>query len=84
MNMMYFCGKSPVLKIRNHNGDSCRKFMLLHISDLHTVLKESIIEELNLEDMKPADIENDEVLLVYGPELASIEALELIELLEKD
>ena len=54
------------------------------MSDLHTELKESIIEQLNLEDMEPADIENDEALFGDGLGLDSIDALELIVLLEKD
>jgi len=54
------------------------------MKNLHTELKESIIEQLNLEDMEPADIENDEPLFGDGLGLDSIDALELIVLLEKD
>ena len=54
------------------------------MSDLHTELKQSIIEQLNLEDMEVADIANDEPLFGDGLGLDSIDALELIVLLEKD
>jgi len=54
------------------------------MTNLHTELKESIIEQLNLEDMEPADISNDEPLFGDGLGLDSIDALELIVLLEKD
>jgi len=48
-------------------------------------LKQKIIEQLNLEDMEPADIEDEAPL--FGDEglgLDSIDALELIVLMEKD
>ncbi len=54
------------------------------MNDLHTELKISIIEQLNLEDMEVSDIENDEPLFGDGLGLDSIDALELIVLLEKD
>lgn len=54
------------------------------MSDLHTELKKSIIEQLNLEDMEVSEIENDEYLFGDGLGLDSIDALELIVLLEKD
>ena len=54
------------------------------MSNLHTELKKSIIEQLNLEDMEVSEIENDEHLFGDGLGLDSIDALELIVLLEKD
>lgn len=54
------------------------------MSDLHTELKKNIIEQLNLEDMEVNDIDNDEPLFGDGLGLDSIDALELIVLLEKD
>lgn len=54
------------------------------MNDLHTELKKSIIEQLNLEDMEVSDIDNDEPLFGDGLGLDSIDALELIVLLEKD
>jgi acyl carrier protein len=47
-------------------------------------LKVDIIEYLNLEDLKPEDIGNDEPLFGEGVGLDSIDALELIVLLEKN
>jgi acyl carrier protein len=46
-------------------------------------LKEQIIDQLNLEDMSPADIDADDPLFGDGLGLDSIDALELIVLLEK-
>lgn len=54
------------------------------MSDLRTELKEKIIEQLNLEDMSVADISDSEMLFGDGIGLDSIDALELIVLLEKD
>lgn len=54
------------------------------MKNLHNELKESIIEQLNLEDMQPSDIGNEEPLFGDGLGLDSIDALELIVLLEKD
>ncbi|WP_245812554.1 phosphopantetheine-binding protein [Salegentibacter echinorum] len=54
------------------------------MTDLHTELKESIVEQLNLEEMEPADISDEEPLFGDGLGLDSIDALELIVLLEKD
>jgi acyl carrier protein len=51
--------------------------------DLKYQLKELIIEELNLEDMKPADIKDNAPLFGDGLGLDSIDALELVVLLEK-
>lgn len=47
-------------------------------------LKEEIIEVLNLEDVKPEDIDNDAPLFGEGLGLDSVDALELIVLLEKN
>ena len=47
-------------------------------------LKQEIIEVLNLEDVKPEDIDNDEPLFGEGLGLDSIDALELIVLMEKN
>lgn len=54
------------------------------MSDLQTQLKQSIIEQLNLEEMEVEEIGNDEPLFGDGLGLDSIDALELIVLLEKD
>ncbi len=46
-------------------------------------LKEQIIDALNLEDLKPEDIDNEAPLFGEGLGLDSIDALELIVLMEK-
>jgi acyl carrier protein len=47
-------------------------------------LKKQIIEQLNLEDITPEDINENESLFGDGLGLDSIDALELIVLLEKE
>ncbi|HBA12497.1 MAG TPA: phosphopantetheine-binding protein [Bacteroidaceae bacterium] len=47
-------------------------------------LKQEIIEVLNLEDITPEDIDNDAPLFGEGLGLDSIDALELIVLMEKN
>ncbi len=47
------------------------------------LLKQQIIEALNLEDITPADIQDDAPLFGEGLGLDSIDALELFVLLEK-
>ncbi|WP_341200041.1 phosphopantetheine-binding protein [Croceibacter atlanticus] len=47
-------------------------------------LKEKIIEQLNLEDIAVADIEDNDALFGDGLGLDSIDALELIVMLDKD
>jgi len=47
-------------------------------------LKGEIIEQLNLEDLKKEDIDADDTLFGEGLGLDSIDALELIVLLEKN
>ena len=46
-------------------------------------LKEQIIDQLNLQDTKPEDIGDDQPLFVEGLGLDSIDALELIVLLQQ-
>lgn len=53
------------------------------MEDIKYLLKKQIIEELNLEDMKPEDIVDDAPLFGDGLGLDSIDALELVVLLEK-
>ena len=54
------------------------------MEELILELKKKIIEALNLEEMTPDDIDADEALFGDGLGLDSIDALELIVLLEKD
>jgi acyl carrier protein len=54
------------------------------MNELIDKLKAEIIEQLNLEDVKKEDIDNDAPLFGEGLGLDSIDALELIVLLEKN
>ena len=54
------------------------------MEELIQKLKEEIIEVLNLEEMEPGDIDPDAPLFGDGLGLDSIDALELIVLLEKN
>lgn len=51
---------------------------------LKTELKEKIIKTLNLEDLTPADVNDNDPLFGDGMGLDSIDALELIVMLDKD
>ncbi len=53
------------------------------IEQLTTDLKKQIIEALNLKHLKPEDIGDDQPLFVEGVGLDSIDALELIVLLQQ-
>ena len=53
------------------------------MEDLVLKLKKEIIEVLNLEDVKPEDIDENAPLFGEGLGLDSIDALELIVLMEK-
>ncbi len=54
------------------------------MEELIQKLKVQIIEQLNLEDMEPDDIDDNDPLFGNGMGLDSIDALELIVLLEKE
>jgi acyl carrier protein len=54
------------------------------MTELIEKLKVQIIEQLNLEDMEPEDINPKEPLFGEGLGLDSIDALELIVLMEKE
>ncbi len=56
---------------------------MLNIQEIKDTLKKQIIEELNLQEMKPEDIEDDAPLFGDGLGLDSIDALELVVLMEK-
>ena len=53
------------------------------MNELILTLKEQIIDALNLEEITPADIENDAPLFGAGLGLDSIDALELIVILDR-
>lgn len=54
------------------------------MNELRQELKEKIIEQLNLEEFTVADIADDDALFGDGLGLDSIDALELIVMLDKD
>jgi len=54
------------------------------MEELINKLKLEVIQQLNLEDIKPEDIDADSPLFGEGLGLDSIDALELIVLLEKN
>jgi acyl carrier protein len=54
------------------------------MEELIAQLKEQIIDALNLEDLTPADIADDAPLFGEGLGLDSIDALELIVLMERN
>lgn len=56
----------------------------MEVKDIITNLKSQIIEQLNLEEVKPEDIDPNAPLFGEGLGLDSIDALELIVLLEKN
>lgn len=53
------------------------------MNELISTLKGQIIEQLNLQHLKPEDIGDDQPLFVEGLGLDSIDALELIVLLQQ-
>ncbi|MBC6999304.1 phosphopantetheine-binding protein [Cytophaga sp. FL35] len=54
------------------------------MSELKQELKEKIIEQLNLEDVAVDEIQDNDLLFGEGLGLDSIDALELIVMLDKD
>lgn len=54
------------------------------MTELKENLKRQIVEQLNLKDVNPTDIGDDQPLFVEGLGLDSIDALELIVLLQQN
>ena len=54
------------------------------MEDLIVKLKQQLIDELNLEEMTPADIDTDAPLFGEGLGLDSIDALEIMLILERN
>jgi len=51
--------------------------------DIKTKLKESLVTELNLEDITPAEIDDNEPLFGEGLGLDSLDAVELVVLVQR-
>lgn len=54
------------------------------MEELMSELKQKIVDQLNLREVDPASIDNEQPLFVEGLGLDSIDALELIVLLQQD
>jgi len=69
---------------RLFSAENLKRNYFLNMSNLRQELKEKIIEQLNLEDLSVSDIQDNDEL--FGDEIGldSIDALELIVLLDKD
>ncbi len=67
-----------------HNNRRNNQIIQYIMSELKEELKAKIIEQLNLEDISVDDIADDDALFGDGFGLDSIDALELIVMLDKD
>jgi 3-oxoacyl-[acyl-carrier-protein] synthase-1 len=72
------------LEIPTHKRINNQQLNNNTMDELIYILKQQIIEALNLEDMKPEDIDENASLFGEGLGLDSIDALELIVLMEKN
>jgi len=54
------------------------------LAQTRKTLKELLVKELSLEDIKPEDIKDDEVLFVEGLGLDSLDAVEIVVLLQRN
>ena len=81
---LFLIEKQTTLNLESLNFEIFKSLNINTMDELIYTLKQQIIEALNLEDMTPEDIDENASLFGEGLGLDSIDALELIVLMEKN